>query len=392
MRKAVLLSTVFCLTTALAFAQTAAPAQSTAPAQTPAPPPASQGTVIEEIIARVNNAIVTRSDYQRAREQTLNELKQRLGDAQGEAEFAKQDEKNVLRDLIDQQLLVQKGQDLGVNADNQVIKELDSLRKQMGLATMEDLEKAAEQQGVSYEDYRLNLKNRIITQEVINREVGSHVPITTEDVQKFYDAHKQEMVREEGVVLSEIMVSTEPKKVKDANGEETTVERTPEEIAAADAKAKQLLDEIKKGASFAEVAKKSSDGPTAAQGGGLGFFKRGTLDKQLEDVVFAMKPGTVSDVIHTKQGFVILKVDDHIPAGVPPLKDAEDQVRNAIYMQKLQPALRAYLTKLREDAFIEIKPGYVDTAASPNETKPVYTTVAEQGAKKLKKKKRFLIF
>ncbi len=397
---------VFLLNTALGLAVTLVSAQTTPPAPAPAPQnpsvstaaagpltslPPAQGTVIEEIVARVNAAIITHTEYERAREQTLAELKQQLGDAQGQAEFAKR-EKDVLRDLLDQQLLVQKGQDLGVNVDSQVIKELDNMRKQMNLASLEDLEKAAAQQGVSFEDYKLSMKNRLITQEVVGREVGSHIPITAEEVQKYYDAHKQELVREEGVVLSEILVSTEPKKVKDENGKETSVERTPEEMVSAEAKAKQLLDQIKKGAKFDEVARKSSDGPTAAQGGDLGFFKRGMLAKELEDTTFAMKPGTVSDVIRTKQGFVILRVDEHIPAGIPPLKDVEDQIKNALYVEKLQPALRTYLTKLREDAFIDIKPGYVDSAASPNETKPVYTTVAEQGAKKLKKKKKFLIF
>lgn len=396
MRKVFLLSTTLCLAAALASAQNPAPAQRPASIQKAAPaqsPPPSSGTVIEDIIARVNSAIVTRSEFQRAREQTLNDLKQQLGDAQGQAEFAKR-EKDVLRDLIDSQLLVQKGQDLGVNVDNQVIKELDNMRKQMNLASMEDLEKAAAQQGISYEDYKLSLKNRLITQEVVNREIGSKVwsSITAEEVKKYYDEHKQQLVREEGVVLSEIMVSTEPKKSKDESGKEISVERTPQEIAAAEAKAKQLLAQIKNGAKFEDVAKKDSDGTTAAQGGDLGFFKRGMLAKELEDLTFSMKPGTVSDVIRTKQGFVILKLDEHVPAGIPPLKDVDDQIKNAIYMDRLQPALRDYLTKLREDAFIDIKEGYVDTAASPNETKPVYTTVAEQGAKKLKKKKKFLIF
>ena len=69
-----------------------------------------------------------------------------------------------------------------------------------------------------------------------------------------------------------------------------------------------------------------------------------------------MKPGEVSDVIRTKQGFVILKVTEHQQAGVPPLSEIEGRVQDAIYMQKLQPALRAYLQKLREEAYIDIKP------------------------------------
>jgi peptidyl-prolyl cis-trans isomerase SurA len=163
-------------------------------------------------------------------------------------------------------------------------------------------------------------------------------------------------------------------------------------VAAAQAKANQLYEEIEKGAKFEDVAKKSSDGPSAAQGGDLGDFKRGMLAKELEDVTFAMKAGEVTKPIRTKQGFVILKVSEHQQAGVPPEKDVEPKLQDAIYYQKLQPALRAYLTKLREDAYIDIKSGYTDTGASPNETKPIYTTTAAEHAKKLKKKKHFLLF
>ena len=160
-------------------------------------------------------------------------------------------------------------------------------------------------------------------------------------------------------------------------------------MAAAETKAKDILDQIQKGGNFDEIAKKNSDGPTAAQAGDLGYFKRGTLAKELEDKTFAMKAGEVSDVIRTKQGFVILKVTEHQMAGIPAMKEVEPRIQDALYMQKLQPALRAYLTKLREDAFIDIKPGYVDTGASPNQTKFVETNAKEADAKKLKKKKKF---
>jgi peptidyl-prolyl cis-trans isomerase SurA len=163
----------------------------------------------------------------------------------------------------------------------------------------------------------------------------------------------------------------------------------PAKVTAAEEKAKQLLAAIKAGTKFEDVAKKSSDGPTADQGGELGQFKRGTLAKELEDLTFGMKPGSVSDVIRTKQGFVILKVNEHTQAGIAPLKQVENRIQEAIYYEKLQPALRTYLTKLREEAYIDLKPGYADSGASPNQTKPIFTTAADTNqGKKLKKKKK----
>ena len=353
------------------------------------PPLLPADTVVEEIIARINNQIVTRTEYLRSKDQLKQEAQQQ--DAANADKIVAERDKDVLRDLIDQQLLLEKGKDLGITADTEVIKRLDEMRKEMKLESMEDLEKAAVGQGISFEDFKQNLKNQIITQQVISKEVGSRMSITKEELQQFYDEHKSQMEQPEQIRLSELLVSTDKKddkKDKDKDKEPPADEA--QQLAAAQAKADDLLAQIRKGAAFDDIAKKNSDGPTAAQGGDLGYFKRATLAKELEDKTFAMKPGEVSDVIRTKQGFVILKVTEHQQAGVPPLSEIEPKVQDAIYMQKLQPALRAYLQKLREDAYIDIKPGYVDTGASPNQTAPIETTAKDAGAKELKKKKKKL--
>ncbi len=150
---------------------------------------------------------------------------------------------------------------------------------------------------------------------------------------------------------------------------------------------------LQKGAKFDELAKKYSNGPTSAVGGDLEYFKRGTLSKDLETQVFNLKAGDYTQPIRTNQGFVILKVTEHQSGGVPELKDVQAQVQEQVYMTKMQPALREYLTKLREEAYIDIKPGYLDTGASPNETQPIYTTATtENSPGKEKKKKKLGIF
>ena len=339
-------------------------------------------TVIQEIVARVNNQIITRSEYGRSREELRKEAQQQ--DPVNADKLIADRDKDVLRDLIDQQLLLDKGKELGITADTELIKKLDQMRKEMNLESMEDLEKAATAQGVSFEDFKQNMRNQIITQQVIGKEVGSRLNISKEDEQKFYDEHKNELDQPEQVRLSEILISTE-KKPNDKRDEAQVVQ-------AAQEKANSVLEEIKKGAKFDDVAKKSSEGPSAAQGGDLGYFKRGTLAKELEDKTFSMKVGDVSEVIRTKQGFIILKATDHTEAGIPPMNKIEQRIQDAVYMQKLQPALREYLTKLREDAFIEYKPGYVDTGASPNQTQFVMTADKDDKAKPLKKKKKLGLF
>ncbi len=351
-------------------------------------------TVVEEIVARVNNEIVTRSEYIRSRDQLKQEIQQQ-DPANADRIFAEK-QRDVLRDLIDQQLLLQKAKDLGITGDTELIKRLDELRKQMNLETMEDLEKAAEAQGASYEDFKQNTRNQIITQRVIGQEVGSKLAMNKEDEKKFYEQHRAEMEHPEQVRLSEILIApktpAKPPASRDAKPEPPTEAETEAALAAAKAKAEDLLDQIHKGAKFEDLAKKYSDGPSARDGGDLSYFKRGTMPKELDDKVFALKAGEVSDVIHTKQGYVILLAAEHQMAGIPTLKEAEPRIQDALYMQKLQPALRAYLTTLREQAYIDYKAGYVDTGASTKQTKPVETADKEAGAKKLKKKKKLGVF
>lgn len=348
--------------------------------------------VVEEIIARVNNQIITRSEYLRNKDQLRDDVKQQ-DPADADKVFAER-EKDILRDLIDQQLLIEKGKDLGITGDTELIKRLDQMRKEMKLSSMEDLEKAATAQGISYEDFKQNLRNQIITQKVIGEEVGGHLSISKDEEQKFYDEHKSELEQPEEIHLSEILIAPKAATPAAANDDAAKQAADAAALAAAKTKAKDLLEQIHKGAAFEDIAKKYSDGASAAQGGDLGVFKRGTMAKELEDKTFAMKAGEVSDVIRTKQGYVILKVVEHQNAGVPPLKTIEPKIQDALYYQKLQPALRAYLTKLREDAYIKYSAGYVDTGMSPNQTQPIETTAAaakEAQAKKPKKKKKLWI-
>src|ERR1700735_2612591 len=175
-------------------------------------PAFAAGQVVEEIVARVNGSIITRSEFVRSKDQLKDDVKQQ--DAANADKLFSEREKDILRDLIDQQLLLEKGKDLGITGDTDLIKRLDQMRKDMELDTREEWEKAATAQGISYEDFKQNMRNQIVTQKVIGEEVGSHLNITTEEQQKFYDEHKSEMERPESIRLSEILVEPQKPAVK----------------------------------------------------------------------------------------------------------------------------------------------------------------------------------
>jgi peptidyl-prolyl cis-trans isomerase SurA len=335
------------------------------------------GNSVEEIIARVNDQIITRSDYDRAMKELDDEARQRGASMQETAEA----HKDLLRNLIDQQLWLSKGKELDINGETEMIQKLNEIRKQYNLATLEDLEKAAKEQGVSFEDFKANIRNGIITQEVMRDQVGRKIQFTPGEVERYFEQHKQEYVQPESVRLNEILISA-PAPAAGAQAEDPAI------LAAARAKADDIEAKLNAGGDFTQLAKTFSEGPTAAEGGDLGQFRRGALAKVLEDQTFALKSGQYTDPIRTRQGFVILKVAQHVPGGVPEFKDVEQDVEQAIYMARMEPAMRDYLTTMREQAYIDIKPGYSDTGASPKQTKPVYSAYAPPAAKKKKKVER----
>jgi peptidyl-prolyl cis-trans isomerase SurA len=365
----------FRISAAIVFGTSLLAASALAQTHPAAPESPYGGVTVEDVVARVNDQIITHSDYDRAMKEMDGEAKQRGATMQQMSEA----HRDLLRNLIDQQLWLSKGKELGVNGETELVKRLDELRKQNSLDTMEDLEKAAKEQGISFEDFKANIRNQIITQQVMRDEVGRRVQFTQGEVERFYEAHKQDYVRPESVKLSEILIST---------GDAAGGQDDQAKLDAAKAKADDIEAKLHAGGDFTQLAKTFSDGTTASEGGDLGEYKRGALAKVLEDKTFALQSGQYTEPIRTRQGFVILKVVDHVPAGAPPLKDVREQVEENFYMSRMEPAMRLYLTEMREQAYIDIKPGYSDSGASPKEIKPVYSAYTPPVAKKKKKVER----
>lgn len=333
----------------------------------------TKSVVVEEVIARVNNDVITRSDLERARNEMRQEQQQDCPKCAPEEinEKVAAEDKNVLRDLIDNSLLVQRGKDMNVNVETEVVKRLDEIRIQNNIASMEDLETQIDKSGVSYEDFKSNIRNQLLQQEVIRHEVGSKIILDHAELQKYYDEHKSEFVRPEQVTLREIFVSTEGK---------------PEsEIPELRKKADGLLQRVKGGEDFGELAKHFSDGSTAKQGGDLGKFEHGQLASNIDQAVFMLQRLQTTDVMPTKTGFLILQVGEHYAAGQQPEDKVENEIMDHLYNAQLRPGLRAYLEKLREDSYVMVKPGYTDTAAVPSSTIEEVPPTPDNDVKKKKK-------
>src|SRR5215472_8880046 len=274
-------------------------------------------TLVEEIVAKVNSEIVTNGEIERQRRQIETEVRAEAARNPGRLKDltaqAGERERDILRDRIDTLLLAQKGRELNINVDSEVSKYLANLQAESKIADPEKFQEyVREQTGMSFEDFRSDIRNNMLTQRVVRQEVGGRINVKREDIQKYYDEHKAEFVREERVFLREIFISTDG---RDAAGK-----------AAAEKKAKDLVARARKGEKFPELARDNSDSQTAKQGGEMGGFKKGDLRKDLEDQVWDKEKGYVSDPIDIGNGFLIVKVDDHQKAGQATLEEVENEI------------------------------------------------------------------
>ena len=357
-------------------------AKSEKPAKPASPKPSNpdSGRTVEEIIARVNNEIITRSEYDKARQTATEDAKSECQNrcTAEQLQIAVEDrEKHTLRDLVDQSLLVQRAKDMGVSVEAELIKRLDAIRTENKLPSMEELEKAVSGQGMNWEDFKNNIRNTLLTQRVISSEVGSHITISDDELTTYYETHKAEFVRPEQVALREIVVSTEGKK--------------PEELPDLKKKAETALKRVQDGEDFGEIAKRLSDGSTKSQGGFLGVYKRGELSKELEDKVFKMKRKELTEVMETKQGYLVLEVLEHYDEGEQSLAKVKNEIMDKLYSGRMEPAMREYLKTLREQSYVVIKPGYQDIAGGGgSEIQEVSAT--PEVTKSRKGHKKFLLF
>jgi peptidyl-prolyl cis-trans isomerase SurA len=338
--------------------------------------------VVEEIVAKCNGDIVTRGDLDHSRKELIEAL--RHGGLTGPAleEALQEQEKHLLRDRIDQLLLVQKGKDLNISVDSEVSKRIAQIQRDSGIAEPEKFQDyVKEGTGMSFEDFKQEMKNDMLRQRVIRQEVGDKVNIKHDEIEKYYNEHKTEFVRQERLFLREILVSTEN---KDAAGK-----------AAAEKKAKDLVARARKGERFPEMARDNSDAITNKTYGQLDPFKKGDLAKAIEDQVWSQPKGYVTDPISTPAGYLILRVDEHQKAGQAELSEVENEIMEKLYAPRMEPQVRVYLTELRTHAFLEIKSDWVDSGAAPGvdtswkdpaQLKPETITKSEVANKKHRKK------
>ncbi|MEW6127163.1 MAG: peptidyl-prolyl cis-trans isomerase [Acidobacteriota bacterium] len=316
---------------------------------------AQEPELVTEIVARVNNDIITRADYLAAVEefriQLTKELRDRgKSDAEIEAEFQKL-KPTILDILIDDILVEQKAKELGANVENELNQQWTEIAKNNKFPSVLDFENALKQQGNDPEAIRASLRKRLLQQFVMNQEIFGQIyrDLTEKQKREYYDKHKEEFTTPIEVTISEIFLPLE--------------NQTASEV---EQRARRIVAELRAGKNFVEAVQAYSGAtrPTRALNGKLGTFKLtkdSGLRPDLEAAIKDLKTGEITEPLRQQDGFQIIRVDERKEATTIPYSDPQVQryVAQAATMERADDARKKYLKKLRDEAFIEINKSYV---------------------------------
>jgi len=312
---------------------------------------AQEPELINEIVARINNDIITRADYMNA----LNEFKAELtrqmqqqgkGEAEITAEFEKR-KSSVLDILIENLLLEQKAKELGLDVEAEVNQQMAEHAKENGFKNVIEFENALKQQGIDPDGARANLRKQFQHYYVMQREVMQpiYMGLRDSDRREYYEKNKQGFTTQGEVSISEIFLPLEGYTAADV-----------------EQRARRLVAELRAGMSFTDAVQKHTPASraTRAQNGKIGTFKPNELKPEIATAISTLNPGDVTEPIRIQEGFQIIRLDDRKAAVLRPFEDQEVQNiinRNLTY-QRSEEARKKYVAKLREEAFIKITEGY----------------------------------
>ena len=313
---------------------------------------AQEPELVNEIVARVNNDIITRTDYLASLDAFKEELRRQM-QGKSEAEINAEYEKlkpTVLDMMIEDLLLEQKAKELGIDVEAEVNQQMLQIAKDSNLPNLTALEQAMRNQGVDPENARATLRRRLQQQYVVQREVV--VPIyqrlSEKEKRDFYEKNKDKLVVPGEFTLSEVFIPLEGHTA-------TEVEQ----------RARRVVAELRAGGNFSEAVKTNTPVTRASrsQDGKLGTFKPEELREEMAAAISPLKAGEFTEPIRMQDGFVILRVDAKKDASVRPYEDKEVQemVARAATMDRAEEARKKYIKKLRQDAFVEIAKGYQAT-------------------------------
>jgi len=304
---------------------------------------AQEPVLLNEIVARVNEKIITFTDLKAELGRLRSSLRQENENPELLEQAFQREKSTVLRTMIQNEVFVQKAEEYGIpdSVEPDVGNILEDMRKESGIPSMEVLDQYLRQQESSLEDYRASLKQRLIIDALLQQFVYSKLTLLTPEIEAYYQENIERYTEKAEVELKEILFL-----------------REEEDEAQLRKKAQEVLAQLQTGASFEDLAKRFSAGPTASQGGGIGSFKQGSMAASIEEVAFQLEEGAVSGIIETDYGFQIIQVVSRTPVQERPLEEVRSEISMQLYQRKAQPELKKFVDELIEQSYIYVAPKY----------------------------------
>ena len=307
-------------------------------------------TVVDEVIAQVNDEVITLSMLKRETEARIEALMQNgMPEQQAREEVSKR-QAELIATLINEKLLLQKGKelDLATEIEAEVNRRLLQIAQEQGITSIEKLHQAMRDNKLDPDEIRRTMRSEMMKQAVLQSEVDRRVYLSfsQDEIKKYFDSHPDKFRKPESVKLSEIYLGT-----------------TGKDEAAVRARALELINQIRAGAEFAAVAAANSEREkngqrTAPQDKGyVGEFDVPQLREDLVSAIKNVQAGGVTEPIRTPDGYQILRVDTRTAAGNEPAFN-ENRVREAMLMERQPKERENYLQTLRNEPFIKVTDTY----------------------------------
>lgn len=299
--------------------------------------------IVEQIVAQVNNEIITFTQFNREKEALYQALRaQNLKGEELEQRYQKIS-KSILAKLVEELLLMQKAKEYGFTEDLDLEANayVEDMMKENSIPSLDILKQEMRKAGVEYNDYVENIKRQILVNRIKGAIFHRKIKIMTGDVEQYYQSHLAEFTLPEKVELEEIVLYTKDK-------DKAEVRRRIDSILA----------ELQAGQNFSEMAKAMSEGPTAKEGGNIGEFPVPSLSKIMSGAIANLQPGQFSAVMEMDFGFEILRLAKRAPARQLPLEEIRKDVENRIFNQRLEPVMKEYLKELAAESYIQVMPEF----------------------------------
>jgi parvulin-like peptidyl-prolyl isomerase len=299
--------------------------------------PALHGAVVDKIVVVVNNEVITQGEIDRVLAPVYQHFRTIY---QGEELVRKLDEarQKIVGQLIEEKLLLGEAKKLNIEVEEKELSaRMSEAQKRFG--SKEAFERALAEQRMTTKDLKAKYRDQLMTRKLVDQKVGSRIIITPVDVSEYYRKHADEFAQPEEVKLRNILIR--PKETL-----------TPEQALEL---AQLISRRLKEGADFSDLARTYSDGPGAAEGGLMGYQKRGELLPAIEDVVFNMKEGQTSDMLQTDMGYFFFKVDEKRGGKTPSLSEARSQIEEMIYSERGREKMKSWVDGLKKNAYIAFR-------------------------------------